>query len=66
MCGLKIGLEVLRGVLPARYSPLQLNGNGNQGLYLAELSTAFAEVLIGLIGPEAPLVITHRGTGAPS
>ncbi len=43
----------LSPVLPSRYSPLQSNGNGNQALYLTELSMDFAEVLGGLIGQEA-------------
>src|ERR1035441_4246437 len=46
-------MGVLRAVLPERYSPLQASGNGNQGLYLTELSQGFAEVLAGLIGEEA-------------
>jgi hypothetical protein len=55
-------MDVLRTVLPSRYSPLQPSGNGNQGLYLTELTATFAEVLIGLIGPEAQLVIGHGVT----
>jgi hypothetical protein len=39
-------------VVPDRYSPLQGNGNGNQGVYLTELPADFAEVLMGLIGTE--------------
>jgi hypothetical protein len=46
-------MEVLRAVLPDRYSPLQTNGNGIQSVYLAELSQDFADVLGGLIGTEA-------------
>jgi hypothetical protein len=38
---------------PERYAPLQASGNGNQGLYLTELTPAFAEALIALIGIEA-------------
>src|SRR5467141_3084814 len=45
-------MEVLRLVLPQKYSPLQANGNGLQSIYLVELPQAFAEVLMGLIGPE--------------
>ena len=45
-------MDVLRPLLPNRYSPLQPNGNGLQSVYLTELSQAFAEVLLGLIGPE--------------
>jgi putative restriction endonuclease len=46
-------IGILKAVLPERYSPLQSNGNGNQGVYLTELSLNFAEVLGGLIGDEA-------------
>jgi putative restriction endonuclease len=46
-------ISVLRSFLPERYSPLQSNGNGNQALYLTEISSDFAEVLVGLIGEEA-------------
>jgi putative restriction endonuclease len=50
-------MGVLRAVLPNRYSPLQPNGNGLQGIYLTELSQDFASVLGGLIGEEArPLI----------
>jgi len=50
-------MEVLRAVLPDRYSPLQANGNGIQSIYLTELSLNFAEVLSSLIGNEVrPLV----------
>jgi hypothetical protein len=45
-------MEVLKAVLPQRYSPLQANGNGIQSIYLTELSQSFAEVLSGLIGQE--------------
>src|SRR5260370_16620756 len=45
-------MDVLRAVLPQRYSPLQANGNGIQSIYLTELSPSFAEVLSGLIGNE--------------
>jgi hypothetical protein len=45
-------MEVLKAVLPPRYSPLQANGNGIQSIYLTELAPNFAEVLSGLIGNE--------------
>jgi hypothetical protein len=47
-------MAVLGPVLPDRYSPLQPSGNGLQSVYLTELPTPFAEVLMGLIGLEAP------------
>ena len=55
-------IEVLNSVMPTKYAPLQSNGNGLQGIYLTEISQSFAEVLSGLIGPEAKL--TARGSGA--
>lgn len=43
-------IEALRPHLPARYAPLQTNGDGLQNLYLTELPRNFAEVLAGLMG----------------
>ena len=45
-------MDVLRPHLPARYSPLQANGNGLQGVYLARLPETFALTLAELIGAE--------------
>jgi putative restriction endonuclease len=54
-------IEVLRPLLPDRYSPLQPNGNGLQGIYLTEVPTTLAEVLIGLIGEEiGPIALVAR------
>ena len=51
-------IEVLRPLLPARYSPLQPNGNGLQSVYLTEVPALLAEVIIGLIGQEvAPIAL---------
>jgi hypothetical protein len=55
-------IDVLRSVLPHRYSPLQSNGNGNQALYLTEISQDFADVLSGLIGQEARVLMTRPET----
>ena len=46
-------IELLRPLLPARYSPLQQSGRGNQGVYLAAIPDALAAMLIELIGDEA-------------
>jgi putative restriction endonuclease len=46
-------MSVLQSTLPAKYSPLQPNGNGNQGVYLTAVPEAMAQILIGLIGSEA-------------
>lgn len=50
-------MELLRRVLPSRYSPLQANGNGIQSVYLTEIPQDFAQVLSGLIGEEARLLM---------
>jgi len=39
----------LRPTLPKKYSPLQPTGNGNQGVYLAELPDGMARVIVGLL-----------------
>ena len=49
-------IDLLRHLLPRRYSPLQASGNGIQSVYLAELPQAMAETLLGLIGNEATLI----------
>jgi hypothetical protein len=54
-------IEVLRPLLPERYSPPQPNGNGLQSVYLTGVPTPLAEVLIGLIGREvAPIALAGR------
>jgi putative restriction endonuclease len=40
----------LVSLLPEKYSPLQTNGNGNQGVYLAEISQALAEAILNRAG----------------
>ena len=52
-------MGVLKSLLPARYSPLQSNGNGNQALCLTEIPQGFAEVIVGLIGEEARLLLSR-------
>ena len=51
----------LRDVLPDKYSPLQENGNGNQGVYLTEVPFEMADRLIALIGREAHAVMEQAG-----
>jgi hypothetical protein len=58
-------IGVLRPLFPARYGPLQANGDGKQGVYLTELTTEFAEALAGLIGAEAQSVVGSVPIGAP-
>ena len=52
-------IDILRPLLPDKYSPLQPNGNGLQSVYLTEVPTTLAEVLVGLIGQEvAPIAMS--------
>ena len=45
-------IEVLRPLLPSKYSPLQASGDGLQSVYLAHVPVPMAELLISLIGSE--------------
>ena len=49
-------IDALRPLLPVKYSPLQVNGNGLQSIYLAEIPERFAEVLFGLISTEVDAI----------
>ena len=53
-------IDLIRPLLPGKYSPLQLTGDGIQGVYLAEISEELANLLANLCGaqfPDAPPVI---------
>ena len=50
-------IELLRPLLPSKYSPLQANGNGLQSVYLASVNQNFAAALMHLIGAEAALLL---------
>lgn len=58
-------IELLRPLLPDKYSPLQPSGNGLQSVYLTEVPPGLAEVLIGLIGDEATSTIGNGTSDAP-
>lgn len=49
-------MELLRPLLPSRYSPIQVSGEGNQ-VYLAEISREMAEVVAGLAGGVVPDIL---------
>jgi putative restriction endonuclease len=51
-------IRILSDVVPEKYSPLQLSGNGNQGIYLTELSLELAQTLICIIGRQAQELAT--------
>lgn len=42
-------LDQIRPLLPSKNSPLQANGNGNQGCYLASISTELGFLMLALI-----------------
>ena len=58
-------MEVLRGVLPQRYSPLLPTGDGLQSVYLAPVPDDLARVLFGLIGSETAEVLRVLDTVEP-
>lgn len=41
-------MHLINPLLPTKYSPLQPNGNGLQGVYLAEISQDFGQLLMNL------------------
>ena len=45
----KSHLSEIVPLLPRKYSPIQANGNGNQGVYLAEISNRLGNILLSLI-----------------
>jgi len=46
-------LAEIQAELPDSHSPLQSNGNGNQGIYLASISVELANLIIEISGVEA-------------
>ncbi len=42
----------LASLLPAKYSPIQVTGDGNQGAYLAEIPEAMASAVTDLLGTQ--------------
>jgi hypothetical protein len=50
-------MDTLAPTLPERYSPLQLNGNGNQGVYLAPVAPVMASELSRLLNGQVEAVI---------
>jgi len=58
-------MQLLGPLLPAKYSPLQVTGNGNQVVYLTELSSAFMVALANLIGQEVTLLLSGNYVAEP-
>jgi putative restriction endonuclease len=47
-------VDLIRPLLPGKYSPLQQNGDGLQSVYLAEISEELANLLVNLVGTQLP------------
>jgi len=50
----KAHIDRIQPLLPKKNSPLQANGNGNQGCYLAEISLELGELVLDLAGKSSP------------
>lgn len=54
----KAHIEGIAPLLPTKYSPIQRNGDGNQGCYLAGISDALGLLLLAQLGVEAAPAFT--------
>lgn len=50
----KAHIDSIRPLLPEKNSPLQANGNGNQGCYLAAISPELGQLVLDIAGRECP------------
>jgi putative restriction endonuclease len=50
-------MDALAPVLPEKYSPIQVTGRGNQGVYLAEIPPLMMTALTRLIGEDLALLV---------
>jgi len=57
----KDSIDLLRATLPSRYSPLQDNGDGNQGVYLASVPPEMAAVLTSLLAGQVEAIVAKSG-----
>lgn len=53
-------MNLLAPTLPEKYSPLLANGNGLQSVYLAAVPDDMAQVLVGLIGQQARMIVKQQ------
>lgn len=58
-------IAMLRPLLPVKYSPLQLNGDGLQSVYLASVNDELATILLHLIGSESTVLIQQAKSIEP-
>jgi putative restriction endonuclease len=52
-------IDSIRSTLPEKYSPLQSSGDGNQGVYLAELPEAMAGILRDLLRGQVEAILAR-------
>jgi hypothetical protein len=57
-------MTILAPLLPGKYAPLQRDGNGLQGVYLAALSEQFATAIIDLLHGQVERMIVSLGGSA--
>lgn len=50
----KAHIEYIQPLLPKKSSPLQANGNGNQGCYLAAISPELGRLILNIAGQHSP------------
>jgi len=53
----KDNIKKIKPYLPSKYSPLSIEGNGFEAVYLAEVPDALASVIINLIGNEYQAIV---------
>jgi len=58
-------LAKIAPLLPKRYSPIQTNGNGNQGTYLAALPDALGELLLELTQTQWGIADSDSDSSSP-
>jgi hypothetical protein len=58
-------MAVIAAQLPERYSPLQANGRGLQGVYLTSVPSNLMQVLADLIGNEVQSIMQMTRAAAP-
>jgi putative restriction endonuclease len=58
-------IDLIRNLLPIKYSPMKPDGNGNQNVFLAEISVELFELLCGLASFE-PALALHAQQIAPT
>jgi putative restriction endonuclease len=56
----KDNIKQIRPYLPKKYSPLSIEGNGFESVYLAEVPDAMAATIIKIIGDEYQTIVTSN------